>query len=65
MKTCMHVGCNKQIQKQYDLCYYHYQEMIDNGKPDRWDCDWCREYKETRKDLSISDLVRMEQESGQ
>lgn len=53
MTECIHAGCsNKEYQKkealnnEYSLCKYHYRELVNNGHPGFWDCDWCRDFKQ-------------------
>lgn len=46
MNICKHPNCNQLIKPEYELCYYHFDEMIHNGEAGHWDCDWCKDYKE-------------------
>jgi len=62
MNKCIHAGCNQLIKPEYTLCFYHYNEMVNNGQPNHWDCSWCREYKASLDAPSEEDWKRLDEE---
>ena len=46
MRICKHPNCNQIIKPEYELCFYHNEEMLNNGEDGHWDCTWCKEFKQ-------------------
>ena len=45
MKYCIHANCSQKTYSQDELCKFHREEFVNNGKEGHWECTWCEEYK--------------------
>ena len=60
MKQCIHPNCKKLIKANFQLCYFHNEELVNNGEGGHWDCTWCKEYKQFDTEDEARGLAQFE-----